>query len=276
MCVCVCIVSCFVCNIVFVCALSMDLSLPVVRKYLLEEYEPNDHPPQSLTNLLQYFESTGVELSTHDTFIVFLYILMLETGFVPKEFFADIENGCNDYCFHRIDAMTKQFPSNWKGDRSYYISFVLPCLPDDICKFFCLVAGEDILATCTLQDIKIGFSYLFDPTIYVVDTNVGNKKFFQNLRGLSVKFKSEISYRLKTFMLTTNNVPHNNLYFLPIEVILHVLGYVNEKDLKNFAKTCRRFHGIDQDPVIQSGIARKKSVVRLRIARMIHQVSGIF
>lgn len=254
----------------------MTVSLPVVPKYLLEEYEPSD-PPQSLTNLLQYFETTGFELSTHDTFIVFLYILMLETGFVPKEFFEGIEgNGCNDFCYDRIIAMTKRFPSNWKGDRSYYISFVLPCLSDDICKFFCLVAGEDILATCTLQDIKIGFSYLFDPAIYIVETKVENRKLFQNLRGLSVKFKSEISYRLKTFMLTTNNVPHNNLYFLPIEVIFNILEYVNEKDLKSFAKTCRRFRGIDQDPVIQSEIARKKSVVRLRIARMIHQVSGIF
>lgn len=255
----------------------MTVSIPVVPKYLLEEYEPND-PPQSLTNLLQYFETTGVELSTHDSFIVFLYILMLETGFVPREFFDDIDdgNGCNDFCYRRIIAMTTKFPSSWKGDRSYYISFVLPCLPDDICKFFCLVAGEDILATCTLQDIKIGFSYLFDPAIYIVDTKAESKKLFQNLRGLSVKFKSEISYRLKTFMLTTNSVPHNNLYFLPIEVIFHILEYVNEKDLKNFAKTCRRFRGIDEDPVIQSGIARKKSVVRLRIARMIHQVSGIF
>lgn len=255
----------------------MDISLPVIRKYLLEEYEPHD-PPQSLTNLLHYFETTGVDLSTHDTFIVFLYVLMLETGFVPKEYyFEDVAgNECNDYCYRRIDALTKKFPSNWKGDRSYYISFVLPCLPEDICKFFCLVAGEDILATCTLQDIKIGFSYLFDPAIYIVDTKIGTRKLYQNLRGLSVKFKSEISYRLKTFMLTTNNVPHNNLYFLPIEVILHILEYVNEKDLKSFAKTCRRFRGIDQDPVIQNGIARKKSVVRLRIARMIHQVSGIF
>lgn len=254
----------------------MTVSLPVVPKYLLEEYEPNELP-QSLKNLLEYFGTTGVELSTHDTFIVFLYILMLETGFVPRDYFDDVEgNGSNDYCYHRINVMTKKFPLNWKGDRSYYISFILPCLPNAICKFFCLVAGEDILATCTLQDIKIGFSYLFDPAIYIVDTNIGTKKLFQNLRGLSVKFKSEISYRLKTFMLTTNKVPHNNLYFLPIEVILHILEYVNEKDLKNFAKTCRRFRGIDQDPVIQNGIARKKSVVRLRIARMIHQVSGIF
>lgn len=194
---------------------------------------------------------------------------------MPKEFAGEVEDAsCNDYCYGRVLAMTTKFPANWKGDRSYYISFILPRLPDDTCKFFCLVAGDDILVTCTLQDVKIGFSCLFDPSIYIVETN--HKRLYQNLRGLSAMFKSEISYRLKTFMLSTINVPHNNLYFLPIEVILHVLEYVNERDLKNFAKTCRRFSGIDQDPVIQNGIARKKSVVRLRIARMIHQVSGIF
>lgn len=200
---------------------------------------------------------------------------MLETGFVPKDFAETSASDTNEFCYSRILAMTKMFPSNWKGDRSYYINFVLPCLPRDICKFFCLVAGEDILATCTIQDSKVGYSFLFDPTIYIVDTKVSNPRLFQNLKGLSLKFKNEISFQLKTFVLSMYSIPHNNLAYLPIEVILHILSFMNKYDIKNFCRTCRRFDKLENDLKLRSIMSRNEGFTRANV-RLLNHFSGTF
>lgn len=200
---------------------------------------------------------------------------MLETGFVPKDFAEASTSNCNGFCYSRILAMTKKFPSNWKGDRSYYINFVLPGLPSDICKFFCLVSGEDILATCTIQDSKVGYSFLFDPTIYIVETKVTNPRLFQNLKGLSLKFKNEISFQLKTFVLSMYNVPHNNLPYLPIELVVHILSFLNKYDIKNFCRTCRRFDKLDSDLKLRNIMSRNEGFTRANV-RLLNHFSGSF
>lgn len=200
---------------------------------------------------------------------------MLETGFVPKDFADPSAVDCDEFCYPRVLAMTKKFPSNWKGDRSYYINFVLPCLPRDICKFFCLIAGEDILATCTIQDSKVGYSFLFDPAIYIVEASAGNPRLFQNLKGLSLKFKNEISFQLRTFVLSMYNIPHNNLLYLPYEVILHILSFMNKYDIKNFCRTCRRFEKLDSDLKLRHIMSRNEGFTRANV-RLINHFSGSF
>lgn len=200
---------------------------------------------------------------------------MLETGFVPKDFAEASTSDSNGFCYSRILEMTKIFPSNWKGDKSYYINFVLPDLPNDICKFFCLVAGEDILATCTIQGSKMGYSFLFDPTIYIVETKVANPRLFQNMKGLSLKFKNEISFQLKTFVLSKYNIPHNNLAYLPIELILHILGFMNKYDIKNVCRTCRRFDKLENDLKLRSIMSKNDEYSRVSI-RLYNPLTGTF
>lgn len=214
----------------------------------MEDYELNN-PPQTLQNVFEYFENNGVSLNAHDTFIVFLYVLMLETGFIPKDFADDSANDSAEFFYPRMLQMSKKFPGNWKLDRSYYINFVLPCLPADICKFFCLVSGEDILATCTIPNSKIGYSFLFDPTVYIVKNN---SKVFQNLKGLSITFKNAISFPLKVFVLSMYNIPHNSLLYLPYETLLDIMKYLNKFDIANLCRTCRRFENIHKDPKLRS------------------------
>lgn len=232
----------------------------------MEDYELNDHP-QTLRNAFSYLESSSMVLNTSDTFIVFLYILMLETGFVPKEFAGDAATDCGEFCYPRILKLTERLPTKWKLDRSYYINFVLPCLPNDICKFFCIVAGEDILATCTIQDSKIGYSFLFDPSVYIVDNNT---RLFQNLRGLSIKFKDSISYPLKSFVLSMYNIPHNSLLYLPYEVVLCILRYVDKYDIRNVSRASRMFENIDKDPKLRHIMNKNEGYPRANVRLLNH------
>lgn len=234
--------------------------LSAMGRYLLEDYEL-DNPPQSLANLLDYFSAT--ELDINDIFILLLYILTLETGFVPKELLDSSTDKSIDFTHNRVLRMTERFPEKWKGDRTYFIDFVLPKCPSHVCQLFCLVSDDDVLATFRLKEDLIGYSHLFDPKAFIV-----GPRHFQNLRGLSVQFKDKVCFPVKTTILSMHDVQHSSLAFLPFELLVAIMGLLRESDIVNVGRTCRRFAGVLEDSKVQQVIRKRRKSFDRKLQRV--------
>ncbi|KAF5270817.1 hypothetical protein FQR65_LT17796 [Abscondita terminalis] len=216
------------CELVFVMDREMfatDILLSVMEPMMLEDYN-GTKLPLSLENLFNFSKKNGLKLDKNDITAFFIYIMMLESGFVASDCpnLQEITT-CNvhsDFHYQRFLFLSKFLPRDWKRDNIYTLNFILPPFVQHLCTVIGIVVSDDIVVNCSIKNIDDAkFCMLIDPSMYVVkSSNVHSVNMFQNLRALSIKFKTMISNSSKCVILHTYSLRSASLQGMPPEIIL--------------------------------------------------------
>lgn len=214
---------------------------------LLEDFK-NKEEPRSLLNLFEYFERNKVTPNKNDILAGLVYILMLESGFVPLEH----KDRCEDYNFdyQRVLRFSNQLPNDWKKGNVYSYSLVLPPFAIYECKVACVTVAEDILVNCMVNNIEVGhFNTILDPLTYFLSSNtdVRSDK-LQNLRCLSRLVKDEVCYPAKQAILYKNFIIASCFEELPPEIMLLIMSYLKIEDLVHLGQTSTCFYNLMRTP----------------------------
>lgn len=214
---------------------------------LLEDFKCKEEP-RSLLNLFEYFESNKLAPNKNDILAGLVYILMVESGFVP----LDHKDSCDDYNFNyrRVLRFSKQLPNNWKKANVYSYSFVLPPFTLYECKVACIVVADDILVNCVVKGIEDGhFNAILDPLAYFTSSNTCIRRDkLQNLRYLSRLVKNEVFFPAKQAILRKNFIIANCLEELPPEIMLLIMSYLKIEDLVHLGQTNSFFYNLMRTP----------------------------
>ncbi|KAF2885155.1 hypothetical protein ILUMI_21031 [Ignelater luminosus] len=213
---------------------------------MLEDYK-EDNIPRSLQNLFNYFKQEDVTLDKNDLAVIFIYILMLESGFVTPDFLPLHEESAQTCDFHykRLLLLTERMPKDWKRSKtSYRLSFVLIPCPINICSVTCILVSDELVVNCCVNNVNSSenhFSILLDPSLYIVNYgNYGIKRIFQNLKDLSLKFKNLISHPCKMLILQTGSLRAATLMSLPPELLNYILKYCDRQTRNRFQKMLKQ------------------------------------
>lgn len=213
---------------------------------MLEDYK-EDNIPRSLQNLFNYFKQEDVTLDKNDIAVIFIYILMLESGFVTPDFLLSHETSTHTCDFHykRLLLLTERMPKDWKKSKtSYRLSFVLMSCPVNICSVTCILVSDELIVNCCVSNVYSSanhFSILLDPSLYIVNYgNYGVKRIFQNLKDLSVKFKNSISHPCKMLVLDRGPFRAATLMSLPPELLCYILKYCDRQTRNQFQKMLKQ------------------------------------
>ncbi|KAJ8940475.1 hypothetical protein NQ318_010808 [Aromia moschata] len=156
--------------------------------------------PRSLSNLLEFFEKSNLPANKTDLLVGLVYILMLESGFVPIEQRYSCEE-CS-FNYQRLLMFSRQLPKNWKRDSLYTFSFVLPPFQVYECSLAFVLAADDLLVNCVVKGVESGhFNTILDPLFYFTSstTQVSTHK-LQNLNQLSRAVKNSVCYPAKQIL----------------------------------------------------------------------------
>lgn len=199
---------------------------------LLEDYEYGK-VPQSITNIIQYLEESAHEpLHNNDLIVGFIYILMLEAGFVPLQA-SDCDETC-DFNYRRLLEQTRSIIGLRTIEGTAFMDFVLLRSVPHICSVSCVSAGDDIIVNCVIKYVAT-FTLMLDPLGYFTGSK---KRPFQNLNQLSRKFKSSISWPAKVAILKASKVYYPSLEWIAPEIQIQIMTHLDIDSVFNLAKTC--------------------------------------
>lgn len=202
---------------------------------LLEDYKINETPP-SLLNVLECFARQGIAPNKCDIMCGFIFILMLEYGFVPADC-TDLSATENSHTFNyqRVLRLSKQFPdTKWKKNDYYEFDFYVPTFSFISCKIVCVSIADDFIINCTLSSLtrrsnECCYSVALDPSRYIVTDRI-----FQCLKNLAVIVKDEIAYKAKSAIIKSqqDTARFPCLEFLPVEIVIYLARcYLNRSDI---------------------------------------------
>ncbi|XP_044272135.1 uncharacterized protein LOC123016026 [Tribolium madens] len=230
---------------------------------LLEEYKYGQ-TPRSIVNILEFFDRNKLAPDKNDIIVGFLYILMLECGFVEMNCTEIIE----DYNFNykRLLQHSKTLPEAWKKDSSYQLNFILKSNPYLVCRLTCMSVSDDLLINCTIKDVG-NFSFLVDPLMYFITSKVQFKDFlFQNLDHLSRSFKDSVAFPAKVAVIETTGGICICLQHLPYEILIRIMSYLKISDVLALAKTSISLCQKSQDSALWVKLLdcdfKKKNIVK--------------
>ena len=203
---------------------------------LLEDYKYGEMP-QTVANLLEFFQTRNITPDRSDIVVGFLHILMLETGFVDKNCTDSVQD-C-DFNYQRLLRHSKTLPQSWKRTSSYQMDFILNSCPHIACSIVCVDVSDDLQINCTIKDIA-WYSLLVDPLTYFTSSKINLGSFgFQNLRHLSRNFKDSIAFPAKTEIVNTCKGICACFQHLPQELLVKIMCYLETEDVLRLAETCR-------------------------------------
>lgn len=216
----------------------------MMEPILLEDYRYGDRP-KSLLNLLEFFKNERISADKNNILAGFVYILMIESGFVPLEYTEPVED-C-DFNYQRLLKLSQSLPEGWKRHRNYCFNFILKSGPEYVCTLSCLTACDDFIINCVIKDLG-SFSLLLDPFNYFVSSLIDLDRIqFQNLNHLSRLFKNEISFPAKCMIIRKLGSVCASIEDIPLEIQLEIYSYLKIVDLINLAKTCKSLCRSAQD-----------------------------
>lgn len=212
------------------------------QEVLLIEETVDEKYPQTFLNVLEEMKKVRDISNRNDIMVIILYVLALECGFVPTYCSLDDEEVTNDFHYKRMLRLTKSCAKNLNlNQNSYSFKMVLYPFPLHVCNFICTVTADDLLVNCFVRNIEEAtFSMVLDPAQHIVSSSTTLLKMrLQELKVLSVEFKTQIMYPLKILILRGNNIQAKCLQDSPTEIILKIAGYLNAKSLGRFVRTCK-------------------------------------
>lgn len=209
----------------------------------------NEEYPKSIQNILNFLEQTEPRATRNDVLIGLIYILMLETGFLPTDFKDDNTN--SSFNLRKHLEYTKKLPDTWKKDGMYKLSFMLENFEENECVVLCSSNLDDLLINCYIKGIENGFTVYLDTLTYFSSSNVSiHNVRLQHLRGFSCKVKDNLCYPAKQAILKSHFCVQECLDVLPDELILLIMGYLRTIDLVKFGITSLHYNKIMRTPLL--------------------------
>lgn len=222
----------------------------VMEPMLLEDYDGSTKVPLSFQNLFRYCIENGVGMDKNDLMAIFVYIMMLETGFVTPDYpNLQEETTCNvhsNFHYQRFLHLTRTLPNNWKQNNIYNFTFVLAPFIQHMCSVIGIIIADDFIVNCKVKGIDNSkCCMLIDPSMFIVrGGSTLSSNIIQNLKALSVGFKNTISNSIKTLILEHYSLRSSSLQGLPPEILLKILNYCDRNTINCMKRTCRYFEKI--------------------------------
>ncbi|EFA09391.2 F-box only protein 7-like Protein [Tribolium castaneum] len=241
-----------------------DETHQVMEPMLLEEYKYG-HAPRSIVNILEFFNRNKLPSDKNDIIVGFLYVLMLECGFVEMNCTDILQDDCN-FNYKRLLQHSKTLPEAWKRDSRYQLNFILKSSPQLVCRLTCMSVSDDLLVNCTIKDVD-NFSFLADPLMYFITSKVQFNEFhFQNLDHLSRSFKDSVAFPAKVAVIESTGGICTCLQHLPYEILIRIMSYLNISDVMNLARTSTSLCQVAQDSALWVKLLasdlKKKNIVK--------------
>lgn len=199
---------------------------------LVEEY-PNMSP--AMQNLMFSLENPTIE----EILVVLLYILIVESGFVP--FPSDPVPGDGSYSYNaqRLKQLSAR-PRSWRDvDGVFRIYFTLASFVDEKCKLVCVPVGSCFVANMYSRCSDRTFALVINPSDYVA--LYPNQVIFKRLKSLSYNFKNQVVIPARTVILNEIHQTSVGLFALPVEVLLKIIKYLQVDDFLKWTSTCKYF-----------------------------------
>ncbi|KAB0794429.1 hypothetical protein PPYR_11268 [Photinus pyralis] len=218
----------------------------VMEPMLLEDCDGSKFP-LCFNNVFTYCIKSGICVDKNDTMAIFIYIMMLEAGFVTPDYSnPQEESTCNvhsSFHYQRFLHLTRALPKNWKQNNVYNFTFILAPFTQHQCSITAIVIADDFVVNCKVKGISNStFCMLIDPSMYVVQSGcLLSLNIYQNLKTLSVTFKNIISNSVKTLILDHYSLRSSSLQGLPPEILFNIFNYCDRNTINCIKRTCRYF-----------------------------------
>lgn len=216
---------------------------------LLEDYKYNAMP-QTMKNILTYLKNFDPNSGINDIMISLIYILFLETGFVPREDYVE----CSSYSafnYSTVKRLSLKLPKSWKSNNNLYnFIFILPLFPHQEVHLSCVVAAEDVLVNCVVNQIESDqFTTYLDPLLYFSSSQCNINSFYlQNIKHLSYIIKDSVSYNAKQVILRHNGVILECFEQLPPEILFKIMINLKIRSLISFSQVNRLCFNLMKTP----------------------------
>lgn len=189
----------------------------------------------ALQSLASHADSSTLE----EIMVMVLYLLVVETGYVP--FPSDSMPG-DDTCRYNSRRMKTLSPSpkSWLDSTGFYqTNFILAPYPEERCKLVCVPFGTNLIANMYCTNSNKIFACVINPSEYVA--LYPNQVVFKRLKNLSLNFKSQVVVPIRTVMLNEVNQTTVGLFALPVEVLLKIVSFLKVNDFLKWSSTCKYF-----------------------------------
>lgn len=213
--------------------LSTENFLSVMEPLLLEDYKYSEMP-QTMKNILTYLKNLNPNSSKNDILICLIYILFLETGFVPNEDYVENSSNSTSFNYSTVKRLSLSLPRSWKShNKLYNFTFVLPLFPHEKVYLTFIVLADDILVNCVVKEIEgEQFTTCLDPLLYFSSSQCDINSFnLQNIKHLSHIIKDNVSYHAKQVVLQQNRVISECFEQLPPEIVLQIMNNLDFRSL---------------------------------------------
>lgn len=199
---------------------------------------------------MTFFQNQAATPSRIDFFIGLTFILMTESGFVPKNF-SCIDTPTFEFNYTQVMRLSRNPPFRTLPSisKDYSMTFILPNLQQFEVKLIVVSASEDFIVNCFVKGIESSYyQVLLDPLTYFTSSNTELKKVkFQQLDRLSRQIKGDIAFPVKYSILKRNGIALPCLEDLPPEVVLIIMRKLPLVDLARLGKTNRKFNVLTRD-----------------------------
>ncbi|XP_060529576.1 uncharacterized protein LOC132703997 isoform X2 [Cylas formicarius] len=212
-----------------------------MRPLLVDDYKYEEEP-ESLQNILKFIENSSFPFGKVEILVGLIYILMLESGFVPLGY---KDNDKCDFDYQRVLQLSQSLPVV-RRNKSYHVTLVLPAFPSYEVKLAIVIFSEDLLINCFVKGVERSlFNALLDPLTYFTSSDLCLQRYkFQSLNHLSRVIKDRICFPVKYCILKHHNILFPCLEDLPAEIIIIIMKKLKLCDLIRFGMTNKHFYGL--------------------------------
>ncbi|PSN48519.1 hypothetical protein C0J52_05932 [Blattella germanica] len=217
----------------------------VMKPVLVEETTLPDIP-RHLQVLLSSLESKN------DAIVALLYVLMLETGFLPQhEMNCTLYKGGHGFNVQILNRIT-DMPLNWRNAELniYDLTFGLGAFPKYTCKLLVVPSGEILLVNLVITNLdkeRKAYSMTIQPSKYITNLSGHIAYSLNNMKDLSVKFKDTISNPAKCAILNREGMLNPSILGVPDEMKIRIFKNLAISDMNNVSLVCRKLFALSKD-----------------------------
>lgn len=218
---------------------------------LVEDYKISEES-QSIKNILNYLKGIDPNSSRNEILMGLIYILCLETGFVPKEEYDENTMLSHNFNYQNIKTFSLKLPLGWKINNVYNFSFILPPFTQHEMQITAVFISADIVINCVVNEIEEAqFTICLDPLLYFSSSCCDiNSYHLQNIKHLSKNIKDSLSYSAKQAILHQNGIISECFEQLPPEIVLEIMKLLDVKSLISLSQVNSMCHRIMKSPIL--------------------------
>lgn len=187
-------------------------------------------------------ESGTVSQSRIDILVGLIFLLMLESGFVPSNYSSS--DVSFEFNYKRMIALSKNLPLDKQiKNKNYHLKMCLLNLQQFEVNMAIVCISDDLVVNCFVKGVESAHYYvLLDPLYYFTSSNTDLRAIkFQQLDHLSREIKNKIAFPAKLSILKQNGIALPCIEDLPTEVAIIIMKKLQGKNLINFGEAVQRF-----------------------------------